>query len=403
MITFWISAGAMSLMVAVVLVQALRRGESLAPDHADVAIYRDQLREIERDITRGILSAEDGARLRVEISRRLLEADGRIEARGRALPAWIGLGAVPLCLALGLVLYVGAGPLTGLGAPGYPDLPLTLRLAQADEAYGLRPTQAEAEAARGAWAPPEGTDAQTLELMEKLRAAVAGRPDDLQGHELLVENEIKLGNFVAARQAAEAVLRIKGAGAEIADILLAAELKIYAAGGVVTPEAEQGLSDVLERDPRNGAARFWIGLMAAQVGRPDRAFQLWAPLLDEGPADAPWIAPIRSQIEAIAAAAGVPYSLPVSGPSQADMAAAAEMSPEDRQAMIEGMVAGLEERLMAEGGAVEDWVRLISALGVLQAEDRAGAAYAKARADLAADPSAMAALKAAAEAAGVQP
>jgi cytochrome c-type biogenesis protein CcmH len=43
------------------------------------------------------------------------------------------------------------------------------------------------------------------------------------------------------------------------------------------------------------------------------------------------------------------------------MAAAARMSPEERQAMIETMVGRLETRLTTEGGTVEEWVRLINA------------------------------------------
>lgn len=404
MVTFWISAGAMALMVVVVLVQALRRFDTAEAGRPDVAIYRDQLAEVDRDLGRGILSAEDATRLRTEVSRRLLEVGRRADGTGALVPLWLPLAVIALLLALGAFLYVGGGPVQGLGAPDYPDLPLALRIAESQKAYETRPTQDAAEAARPAWVAPAGTDPQTLELMDKLRKAVAGRPDDLQGHELLVSNEIKLGNYVSARKAQEGILRILGTTATVADRLKAAELMIYAAGGVITPEAEANLTAVLAQDPTNGAARFWIGLMAAQVGRPDRAFQIWAPLLDEGPQDAPWITPIRSQIEAVAAAAGVPYSLPAAGgPSASDMANAAQMAPEDRQKMIEGMVGGLESRLMADGGPVEDWVKLINALGVLKAGDRARAAYAKATAAFAAEPGALSALQAAAKSAGLAP
>jgi cytochrome c-type biogenesis protein CcmH len=52
------------------------------------------------------------------------------------------------------------------------------------------------------------------------------------------------------------------------------------------------------------------------------------------------------------------------------MEAAAEMAPEDRAAMIEGMVEGLAGRLATEGGPPEDWARLITAFGVLGAASR---------------------------------
>lgn len=388
MITFWISAAAMGLMVALVLVQALRRGAE-SEGAADVAIYRDQLAEIARDQARGILAEEEAGRMRIEVSRRLLEADQRGELATVGTGGWGPVAVVVAALVLALGIYRGIGPWEGIGAPGYDDLPLVARLAASEAAYAGRPSQTEAEAARGPWVAPEGSDPASLDLLTKLRAAVAGRPDDLQGQELLVENEAAFGNFVGARQAQEAVVRLKGAAAGAEDWLKAAELAIYAAGGQITPEAEAALGEVLTRDPANGAARFWIGLMAAQVDRPDRAFQMWEPLVTEGPPDAPWIAPIRERIEAIAAAAGVPYSLPQGGPSASDMAAAAEMSGEDRQAMIETMVAGLEGRLLSEGGPLEDWVKLLNALKVLGAADRQKAVYDAARAAFAADPAAL--------------
>ena len=386
MITFWISAGAMGLMVAVVLLQALRRGAE-SEGAQDVVIYRDQLTEIDRDVARGILAEEEAGRLKVEVSRRLLEADRHEATAGRVRSGLVPGLAVVAALLGALWIYVT------IGAPGYGDLPLVERLAASEEAYATRPSQAEVEAARGAWVAPEGADAESLALLEKLREAVAGRPDDLQGQELLVQNEYAFGNMAGARAAQEAVVRIKGAGATSDDWLRLAELSIYAAGGLVTPEAEAALGEVLTRAPQDGAARFWIGLMAAQVDRPDRAFQMWEPLLAEGPADAPWIQPIRERIEEIAMAAGVPYTLPVAGPSQADIEAAGQMSEEDRQTMIAGMVAGLEERLMSSGGTLEEWLQLLTALQVLGDGARHQAAFDAARAAFAADPTALKALE----------
>jgi cytochrome c-type biogenesis protein CcmH len=144
--------------------------------------------------------------------------------------------------------------------------------------------------------------------------------------------------------------------------------------------------------------------MAAQVGRPDKTFPLWKALLDEGPDTAPWIPEITQNLQQIADAAGIRYQAPqVKGPTTGDMADAAQMSAEDRQTMIEGMVGGLEGRLLADGGPIEDWTKLINALGVLNAPDRVKAAYAKAQADFAGQPGELSALKAAATAAGIAP
>jgi cytochrome c-type biogenesis protein CcmH len=132
-------------------------------------------------------------------------------------------------------------------------------------------------------------------------------------------------------------------------------------------------------DPANGPARYYFGLMMSQTGRPDTALRVWDQLLREGPPDAPWVPPIEAQIEEMAMRAGVNYARPAigtgRGPSAADIDAAGDMSPAERMEMIQGMVAGLSDRLATEGGPVEDWSQLISSLGVLGQMDQARAVF----------------------------
>ena len=398
---FWAVAAALAAMVGLVLVQALRRGGAEAADHPDLKVYRDQLAEVERDLARGTLAPDEAQRLRLEVQRRLLDADRTASRQSGLQPrsgVWLTAGVILAALAGSLALY------NRLGAPGYPDLPLQARIAMAEETYKTRPDQATAEAS----APPSQAPAPSAEftaLMEKLRVAVKERPDDPQGLELLARNEAALGNYIAAREAQAHLVEVLGDKATPAQRLMVAQIMVAAAGGYVSPEAEQVLIDVLQREPKNGMALYLSGLMFAQVGRPDRAFALWEPLLAQGPEDAPWIAPIRTDIEAIAEEAGIKYQLPGSGkgPSMADMQAAGEMTAEDRQAMIEGMVGQLETRLLSEGGPVEDWLKLMNALGVLGQPDRGKAALAAAETALAADPAALEQVRAAAKAAGFAP
>jgi cytochrome c-type biogenesis protein CcmH len=403
MIGFWISAGAMLVMVALVLVQSLRHGKASAlatPYAEDLAVYRDQLAEVERDLARGTLEGAEAQRLRTEVQRRMLEAD-RAHRQDRAAAGsgnlWLWSGIVVAGLAGAAGLYAS------LGVPGYPDLPLAERLAIADETYAARPTQDEAEAAQPAYQPATDLDPDFAALVDKLRTTVAGRPDDLVGQTLLSQNEVAVGNFQAARKAQEAVVRLKGDTATVDDLSTLASLMITSAGGIVTPEAEQVLIRTLSLDPRDGWARFYSGLMFAQIGRPDRTFALWEPMLVEGPAEAPWLPPIRDRIEMVASAAGVRFTLPAvtPGPDAAAVAAAAQMSDEDREAMIRTMVEGLEARLLSEGGSVEEWSRLITSLGVLGDTDRAQSAHERALVNFAGKSEALATLRAAAEQAGV--
>jgi len=159
---------------------------------------------------------------------------------------------------------------------------------------------------------------------------------------------------------------------------------ILGAGGYVSPEAEAEITRALQRDPLNGTATYYAGLMFAQVGRPDRTFSLWAPLLDRSQPDDPWVAPLRAQLMQVASEAGEDnYALP------------------DAADTVRGMVARLSDRLATQGGSAGEWARLITSYGVLGETDRARAIWAEAQqlfGDRAAD---IEVLRAAAAQAGV--
>ena len=402
---FWAAAGGMGLAVAALFLLALRRAraEIAAAADYDLKVYRDQLAEIDRDLARGTLPPEEADRLRTEVSRRLLDADRHAQQASRkASTAGVTLAAALILALIGSSYWA----YLRLGAPGYPDLPLAARFAMSEEMRANRPSQAEMEVTAAADRPaPVQPEPEFAALMDQLRAAVAERPDDARGLELLAANEARLGNLAEARAAMENLLRVKGDKATADDHAALAELMIMGAGGLVSPEAEAELTRALKLDARIGTARYYSGLMAAQVGRFDRTFALWRPLLDEGPAEAPWIAPIRAQIEDVAMRAGVQFTLPAAlpGPDAGAMAAAQDMSPEDRQAMIEGMVAQLGERLATEGGTVEEWARLISSLTVLNRMDEAQEIYAEALTKFEGSPSQQSFLREQALNAGLTP
>ena len=407
MTLFWIVAVAMGLVVSALLALALLRGQrETGPAEAfDIQVYRDQLAEIERDLARGVIPAEEADRLRTEVSRRLLAADAKAQASvaersGRGAGSGVLAGLVVLLVAGG-----GTAMYSRIGAPGYPDLPLQARIEAAEEARANRPSQADAEASIPAAPPPE-VSPEYAELVTRLRETVATRPDDLQGQRLLARTEAAMGNYIAAYKAQERILGLKGDAATAADYADLADMMVLAAGGYVSPEAQIALEAALARDAQNGVARYYGGLMMAQTGRPDIAFRLWDRLLRESPADAPWVPPVRAQIEEMAFRAGVgDYTLPAAsgapGPTAADIEAAGDMTPEERMQMIGGMVDRLSERLATEGGPPEEWARLINALGVLGQTDRARAIWDEARGVFASMPEALQAVDAAAAAAGL--
>ncbi|ATG46659.1 c-type cytochrome biogenesis protein CcmI [Celeribacter ethanolicus] len=408
--TFWIIAFAIALLSAIPLALALRRAHGIGDVDSSTAevemkVYRDQLKEVDRDEARGVLSAEDAKRARIEVSRRLLDAD-----KARASEKH-GVRGAPIWAAAVLFAAVSGGALwlyNDLGAPGYEDLPLTHRIELAEEARANRPTQDAIEQMRPPSPPIMEPDERLTTLLVQLRDALTTRPDDLQGHILLARNEAVAGNYRAAYEAQKQVIRIKGPGATADDYADLADMMILAAGGFVSPEAEDALTKALQRDPQNGTAIYYSGLMFAQTGRPDMTFRLWQPLLSSSSAEDPWVMPIRQQIESVAQAAGIRYTLPpapmaggLRGPTQEDVEATADMTPEERQEMIRGMVEGLAARLANEGGSPEEWSRLISSLAMLGETERAKAIWGEAQVIFGATPEALAVVRQGAERAGL--
>lgn len=405
--TFWILTGALALAVSAALALTLLRGRKGEASSAayDLRVYRDQLREVDRDRERGILSDAEAERLRAEVSRKVLAADADLRASGAgtAQPhaAGLGLAALTAVVLTGGSLWLYAG----IGAPHYPDLPIKARLAASEQARAERLTQAEAEAR----VPPrpmlEEASPEYLALLDKLRAAVERNGGDIQGWTLLARNEAIVGNDRAAHRAQARVIEIKGEDARAEDYAFLADLMIKAAGGYISTEAEAALRDALERDPRQGPALFYLGDYFLQVDRPDAAFRTWNKLLEQSPPDAPWVPPIRGMIEDVAARAGIPYQLPAAeaapGPSAADIEAMSEMEAGDRDAAIRGMVARLSDRLATEGGTASEWARLINAYGVLGETAQAEAIWAEAQQVFAGREAELAEVRAAAQSAGV--
>ena len=402
---FWIVSLGLAACVALVWALVMLRTRSVSGRlEEEIGIYRDQLAEVERDLARGLIEAGDAERLRTEIARRILEAD-RSRVQGD-VPATAPRGLSRAVAGLLAVVMVGgsAGLYATIGNPGLPDRPLALRLAQIEEASATRPTQEDVETMMGSEdpPPPENATPEYLANVAQLRRLLAERPRDLAGHRLLVQHEAALGRYAAAQRAQAIVIELLGEAAPASALTDRAELMILATRGYVSPEAEELLTAALRREPLDQRTRYFAGLLMAQTGRPEAAYRLWAGVLADSPPEAPWVAAIRSQIAEVAAMAGRSIDpSELRGPTRSDVDAAADMTPAERTAMIEGMIESLAGRIDAEGGAPQEWAQLIRALGVLGQADRAALYWARAREAFEADREALQVIRPAARDAGV--
>src|SRR5258708_13915502 len=128
---------------------------------------------------------------------------------------------------------------------------------------------------------------------------------------------------------------------------------VMAAEGLVTPAARDAFAAAVAGDASNVPARFYLALAEAQEGRPREALAVWAKLAEEAPPDAPWLEALRQRMAETARAAGLEIppeargagGVAEKGPGAADVAAAEAMSPEERAAMVRGMVDALAARL----------------------------------------------------------
>lgn len=400
---FWIVVIALTLVCGSFLAAPLLRRQTTAPETTrnDMAIYRDQLAEVERDLARGVLSEDEAERTRTEVSRRLLAADSaNVDLVGTAPKPAALFGTFML---FSLLIVGAAAGYFALGAPGYPDVPRYERLAASEDIRANRPSQSEAEAMAPVVPIPEAS-AEYLETVDQLRQLMPSRPDELEGWRLLARHEAGLGQYAAAARAQSQVVRIKGDAATVPDIVALVDLMVGAADGRVSPETETILNNLIERDPANIPARYYIGLLFAQTDRADIAYRIWRSVIEEGQMGTFHIDLARAQIEDAAYLAGVDYELPdVTGPTAAQVADAAALSDEDRQAMIEGMVQQLSDRLANEGGPAQDWAQLIVALGVLGNTERAQMIWEESQTVFAEDPLAIELLATAAQQAGIAP
>lgn len=376
--TFWIIViGATALAAAVIARPLFRRSETAAPRAAhDAQVFRDQLKELDRDLERGTVDADQAEATKLEISRRLLAADAEETVGTGARPAPRAASRIAAVILI-IAAPVGAAILyNDLGAPGAQDQPFVSR---GDE---NRPDQMTAQAMLSGeqFAPPAGPDADDFrKLVTQLEQRLESNPDDPQGVFLLGRSLMQLGRFADAWPNFERAIELNPQISLEARAGLA-EGMILAAGGYISPEAEAALMQLVKRDPTNESARYYLGRLHVQANELEYARAIWGRLLADSPPEAPWVAPIQRELSQIGGAVPATSTTPVRrGPTEDEIAAAAELPDDERVDMVRTMVNGLAERIETEGGAIGEYVQLIRSWQVLREFDKAEAVRAEAQ------------------------
>ena len=73
-LVFWLSIVIILNFVCIIFYQTLKKNAALKEENADLNFYKSQLSEIEKDIAKGAIGAEEAEQVKVEISRRILKS-----------------------------------------------------------------------------------------------------------------------------------------------------------------------------------------------------------------------------------------------------------------------------------------------------------------------------------------
>lgn len=351
---FWIIAAVLTLGASLAVLLPLTR-QTRARDDAshDLEVYRDQLGEVDRDAARGLIAAADAEQARAEIARRIIRLDAE-NAREPKKASQLGPRLVGMIAVLAVPL-LSWGVYTAIGSPTVPSQPLSARLSQ------------------------KPADSSVDELIARAEAHLVANPSDGRGWDVLAPVYLRIGRANDAVTAYRNAIRILGSTTARQAGL--GEAIAAAAGGIVTSDARLAFEAALKLEPADAKARYFLALALAQEGKISDAVAAWRLLAASLPADSPWRAATEQAIaQAEVRTAPVKEAAGAPAPSQDDIDAAASMSSGDRTAMIEGMVATLDEKLRQNPRDPEGWVRLVRSYQVLGktdlAQDALGRAYA---------------------------
>jgi cytochrome c-type biogenesis protein CcmH len=266
MILFWAIGGALAALALLLVLRPLvarRERGSVSRRAANIAIHRDQLRELDADLGAGKIAPADHERARSELASRLLEdADAAQHAAprrgGRGVAVLVGL-AVPACA---LAIYVL------IGSPNAVD-------SRAD-AHALSAGQIE-------------------DMVGRLAARLRENPEDADGWKMLGRSYAVLGRFPEAVDAySKAAARAPRDAQLLADF---ADALAMARGQSLQGEPEQLIRRALEIDPQNLKALALAGTVAFDRKDFTAAADTWQRMLPLVPPDSEDARSVRGNVE----------------------------------------------------------------------------------------------------------
>jgi cytochrome c-type biogenesis protein CcmH len=356
-VLLWVILASLTAIVLFFLLRPLIGGGRSEParEAFNATVYRDQLDEIEADRARGLIGEAEAEAARLEVARRLLDADERSKDKAAEAKSVGPARAALIVVALALPLAVLSLYLL-YGSPRLPDQPLAARL-----------TDPASEKNVGA-------------LVARVEARLRAHPEEGEGWDAIAPVYMAGRRYADAAEAYEQAIRLLGPSAQ--RLSGYGQALVLEKGGLVSERARRALEEALALDANLIEPRILIAVAKEQDGDYASAAQDWRGLLTRKGGDERWRAMVQQRIaqaEAHLTGEPAPVEKPAPGPSAADVAAAQNMTAADRQAMIEGMVQKLAARLDRQGDDLAGWLRLVRAYTVLGRNEEAREALTRAK------------------------
>jgi cytochrome c-type biogenesis protein CcmH len=317
-----IAAAMVAAALAWILVPLLRAtpGGGVAREASNVAILRDQLKELETDLANGTISSEQHGQAREELERRVLEESRAQKGGGTAyLPSATGAwtaAIVAAALPIGaLLIYVALGNF---------------------EAFS---PAAVANASRGA---PEGrhdvSPEQIAKMIKELEARLEMDPGNAEDWTILARTNYQLKRYPEAARAYErAVALVPGDAAMLADY---ADALGAAQGGSLQGKPLELVAKALAADPTHWKALALAGTAAFESKDYAQAIAYWERMKATVPAGSEIAQSIDASIVEARALGGLKGGPASPAPAIAKAPAAAPASPAPPAAATGGFVAG---------------------------------------------------------------
>ena len=404
----WLVLTLMTSVAAILVSAPFVRSSERRRAVSDVAVYQEQLREVETEVAQGFIDPAQAESASIEIKRRILTTNHPIDALSGPLAR--GERNFALVAVTGVVVL---GSVALYAATGRPELAGATSLysnqAWFDNSRGrstsLSPSMASQTTSSVARGEGQPEIPSVDEMIQRLVARLHRNPTDAEGWRTLGWSYFSTERYDDAVEAYAKAMELNPASAEYRSAR--SEAMVYAANGTVTTAARSAIEDTLKIDPKNVRARYYLGLAREQAGDKAAALKDWTEVLADADPAEPLLPDLRKRVTALGGGTGATPASSNSepspqgqrgvsfeaskaqeqpessaqvtgGPTANDIRNAETMTPSDRMAMVRTMVDALANRLEKSPRDVDGWIKLIRSRVVLGETDAARQALSRA-------------------------